>query len=570
MGKKSSGNKKIKGGEFSVAGGYVFYDRLKDDAWMSRFLGVDVSVPALERLGQQKEYYNIHNWQVVADELMATGLAEQEKERRLLSVLGNIGFNQEIQYEDYPKYIEAINLLVGLKDKYYIYLKELKAQANDDKNRRAAGGFRYFESRLSSAINEGIKDSMGNLSTQTLMNMSYSEIQEYVENSINQCVERAIDKVANSDPGYVQQKIKIWKEISNGFKNLNSTSKNLFIQTIMDKYNLNDVSSKITDWLFNNFQNPRRKKDVLWGSGAAIKSSMNISEKTGSSIDGFISEFIPSLLNTSIGKGTGIASNAFKTDSIELFNIKTDVNVEEILNNAAFLNSGKSDNSELVDRMDRFTSEILDKAEEIFIVYDSSKMYRLSGSFSSRGFGGASGILENLGSAMNQFGTNNLNENVAHVLYQTIPGAILEGQQAELIEQVKKEIISCITTAFFDDVQFQGPQSKNDNVIHILTLDAIRIPLSFYCIALSKAISEAADELSSGLLNNYIKVGITLPDEIKYPAKEDTMAVEGNFPARIYNAWNLQRQEAISQSHFEIHFLRNFEDIIDGLIKGKF
>ena len=560
---------KIEGGEFSVSGGYVLYNRLKNDAWMTRFLGVDVSVPALKSLGQQKEKYNLHNWQVVADELMATGLAEQEKEIRLLSVLGNNTFSQGFDYEEYPKYIEAINLLVGLKGTYKDYLNELKAQANDDINRRAAGGFRYFESRLSTAISQGIKESMSSLSTEILISMPYEDIQRYVEDNINKSIERAVEKVANSIPAYLQKKVKIWKEISNGFKNLNSTGKNLFVQTIMDRYGLSDISSKITDWIFNNFQNPRRKNDLFWGLGSAIKTKMNIGERKGSSIDGYISEFIPSLLNASLGKGTGIGSNAFKTGSVEFFNIQVDVDIDQILRNATNLDSGKEDNSELVNRLDKFTSEVLDKAEEIFIVYDSSKMYRLSGSFSSRGFGGASGNLENIGSAMAEFGgTDKLNETVAHVLYQTIPGAILEGQQAELVEQVKKEIISCITTTFFDDVQFQGPNSSKDNVIHMLTLDAVRIPMSFYCIALSKAISQAAEEMNSSTLRDYINISITLPDEIKYPSKEDTMAVEGNFPGRIYTAWNEQRKEAISQSHFEIHFLRNFQDIIDSLISG--
>ena len=74
--------------------------------------------------------------------------------------------------------------------------------------------------------------------------------------------------------------------------------------------------------------------------------------------------------------------------------------------------------------------------------------------------------------------------------------------------------------------------------------------------------------MNSSTLRDYVNIFITLPDEIKYPAKEDTMAVEGNFPGRIYTAWNEQRKEAISQSHFEIHFLRNFQDIIDSLING--
>ena len=108
----------------------------------------------------------------------------------------------------------------------------------------------------------------------------------------------------------------------------------------------------------------------------------------------------------------------------------------------------------------------------------------------------------------------------------------------------------------------------------MLTLDAIRIPMSFYCIALSKAISAAADEMNSKMINNYINVTIKWPKKIKFPdnpTEEDEKVVgfEGKkFPSSLYAAWKAQRQEAISQSTFTIHFLKNFEKIIDGLITG--
>lgn len=38
---------KIEGGEFSVAGGYVFYDRLKEDINFTRFLGINPSEAAI-------------------------------------------------------------------------------------------------------------------------------------------------------------------------------------------------------------------------------------------------------------------------------------------------------------------------------------------------------------------------------------------------------------------------------------------------------------------------------------------------------------------------------------------
>lgn len=563
MGKKG----KIEGGEFSVGDGYVFYERLKEDVNLVRFLGINPSESAIQIFNEQQQKYESHTWKVVAEQLRSTGAAEQEKERRLLSVLSGIVYNQEIPYNEYPKYIEAINQLISLKDKYKSYLDEVKAQAIDKTNQRAAGGFRYFEGRLATEISQGIREAMGSLPIETLISMSYDEIQKYVENSISNSIERAMEKVANQGTPYTQRKIKIWKEISNGFKNLNSENKNQLISTIYEKYGLNDLSSKVTEWIYKNFENPKRKKDLLWGLSSAVKTKMNIGEKGGSSIDGFLSEFIPSLLNTSLGSGMVLKSNAFKTDSVELFNLTIDADVSSIFQDFSNLGSGNID--KLTDQMDKFTTEVLDKLENVFIVYDSSKMYRLSGSFSSRGFGGASGNLENLGAAMSQFGINALNENVAHTLYQTMKDAILEGQRDSFIEQVKREIIRCITTAFFDDISFQGPTSSRDNVIHMLTLEGIRIPLSFYCFALANAISQAAEEMNSDNLKQYISVSITIPEKIMFPDKDSIIGFEGKkFPSSIYAAWKAQREAAISGSHFEIHFLRNFEKVIDGLITG--
>ena len=553
------GRERIEDGEFSVGGGYVFYKRLIGDNWTTRFLGTDISIPALESLSAQQQKYNAHTWKMVAKQLKLTGLAEQEKERRFLSVLGNNNFNQQIDYKDYPAYIEAINQLIGLK-KYKDYLKEVKAQAEDTSNRRAAGGFRYFESRLATSINQGIKESMSNLTLDMLMSMTSEEIKEYVENSINESIERSMEKIGNSKPAYISKQIKIWKEISDGFKKLNSTNKNFFTQKIMDMYNLNDIAPQITNWLENNFQKPRRKSDPFWGLGKQIKSAINVEEPNAPRIEGSLSEFIPMLININRGAaGAVFSSDRFKTDSVELFKFTANVDVDSLVEQATYLDPGDTSNKEIVSRFDKFTKEVLDKIDEGFVVYDSSKMYRLSGSFSGRGFHGTSGNLENLGAAMAQFGGDaQLNTTIAHVLYQTIQGAVLDGDRDTLIEQTKKEIISCITTAFFDDISFQGINSVNDNVIHMLTLDAIRVPLSFYCLALSQAIDTAIED--SNLLKDYISVSISLPKKILYKDKINEKTVPGKFPGRIYTAWNNQAQAAINGSHFHINFLSDLSD----------
>ena len=124
-------------------------------------------------------------------------------------------------------------------------------------------------------------------------------------------------------------------------------------------------------------------------------------------IEGSLSEFIPMLININKGAaGAVFASDRFKTDSVELFKFTASVNVDDLIERATYLDPGDTSNKEIVKRFDTFTREVLDKIDEGFVVYDSSKMYRLSGSFSGRGFHGTSGNLENLGAAMAQFGGN--------------------------------------------------------------------------------------------------------------------------------------------------------------------
>jgi hypothetical protein len=78
----------------------------------------------------------------------------------------------KIDRKDYYMYINTINELIGMKDKYKDYLSELQAQAKDTKNRRAAGGFRYFESRLVPAINENIRTVLASLSEEKILSMT--------------------------------------------------------------------------------------------------------------------------------------------------------------------------------------------------------------------------------------------------------------------------------------------------------------------------------------------------------------------------------------------------------------
>ena len=484
----------------------------------------------------------------------------------------------KIEHQDYYMYINTINELIGMKDKYKDYLSELRAQSQDTKNRRAAGGFRYFESRLVPAINENVRAALTGFSEEKLLTMTAEDFTRIIQDVLEKSIEDAVNKVADSDSGYIG-KVKLWTEIREGFRRLNTTNKNNFMNEVISRYDLISVSERIGKQLQQHFAtNIMGKKSNKLYLSSMIKTEMNINELKGASLDGFISEFLTSLL-TPASKGTGLVfkSNVLKTDSMRILtgNIEAEI-PENIIEEGNNLFS--KDLEEATEKIENFTRNVLDKVQDGFVIYESSKMYRLSGSFNTRGFHGTTGNLSNLGGALAEYGTPaKLSYNIANIVYQTIPGALLAGQRKTIIQSIRKMIIENIMAAMFDDIKFQGINSNDERVIHMLNLNGVQIPLSYYCLSLADAIRQSLIEKSSSRISDYVVVSISTPKNILYPVKinstEDTMVKDekGNpldFPESVFVGWERQAADAQSNSKFAISFLKNFNNILEDLQKN--
>lgn len=572
MGKNKNGAYYGQIGKLTAQNGYVVYQRITEDSSKNNIWG-KVHAGFNDVLTSNQQEIAKLTWANVANVLRMTGAAEQKKELKMLKEVFGSVISEEITWEEYPKYINTINLLLGMKDKYGLYLQELQAQAKDKTNQRAAGGFRYFESRLATTIRQNVIKAFNGFSTSQLLTLTADEITEKISSILQTAIEDAIYKVADEGAGYIGKEVKLWEQIRDGFNNLNAANKDNFLNEIMKRYKLESVASKIGTWLYDNFRNPRRKKDLFYGMN--VEQKLDINEIKGASLDGFLSEFLPSLFMPK-SKGTGVVfgGNVMKTDSVRFLYGEITAEIPNSLLEEA-VNLTSKDLAESEQQINRFTNEILAKTENIFIVYDSSKMYRLSGSFDKRGFHGTSGNLSNLGSSLAQYGVtpNNLTLNIANILYQTIPGAILESQQSDIISQTKKIIIQNIMSAMFDDTEFQGINSGDDRVIHMLVLDNVQIPLSYYCLGLAEAIETYLIQDSLSIMNDFVQVSIKLPEKILYPEPVNSPGYEildsngdkMSFPDSVFTAWNLQAQDAREKSKFEISILRNFNDIIQQL-----
>ena len=571
-------------GNFTIEKGYVYYKRLDGDINMMGYKS------KIDEAFKNEQVFDTTSWEKVATTLYNTGIAEQKKEITFFEKIFHVTISG-ITEKDYYSYINTVNQLLGLKKKYGAQLKEVIAQSRDKANHRAAGAFRYFESRLNTCLTKNIRQTFNSLSEQEVLNLTDQKIKNILDNMIQVSIEEALTMIQNQTDFYQGKEIQIWQEAFEGLKQLNSITKNNLIETIISRYKLHNITENISSWLRQTMQTKNKKDYKIKGLHTKIKENI-YSGKANSSIEGLLEEYVPSIIASAIGgSGTVIGSKSrvsggkgsrdnSAADSVLFFSTTQETVVPDfILENFASLNS--ADIEDAANEINKLTNEVLDNLDDHFIVYESSKMYRLNGGFSTRGFGGRSGNLSNLGEVLKQYGNSQVSQltaNIANVLYQTMKGAILEGKQDYYIEKTKQMIIETITASLFDDIEFQGINSKNDHVIHMLDLEAVQIPLSIYCLKLSEAISKAIDKFSSDLLqqNNlirqYVSVKISgLPQEISFPEPLSTKEFgEKNgfkYPQSVYEAWRQQKKDVEEKGKFTIHFLKNFNNILNNLVK---
>lgn len=564
--------------KFTIEDGYVFYNRLKNDVNMH---GYETKIDTAFKNISIVE--NI-TWERVSNVLKKIGYAEQKKEIEFFkSVFKLSNFPNKITLNQYESYIKIINKWLGLRKQYGPYLKELQAQSTDTGHGRAAGPFRYFETRLSKALSTNITKKIESLSEKQVLELTDEKIEEMINEVLEQSIRDALDLLKDQYDSFQGRTVQLWQKVFEGLDMMNSEVYDNLIQNVISKYHLKEVTTKISSFLKESIIN---KKSNLSNVRRIVATEMK--SKGGGNIEGILTEYIRPMIaarlggtGTVIGKGLGKGlTDKSASDSIEIYSVSGKVQISESLL-SEYLNLNTTDIDDATQKINKLTEEIFDQLEDGFVIYESSKMYRLNGKFSTRGFSGREGNLSNLGAALNQLGGTRfsfLTLNIANILYQTMNGAILYNMKDDYIDKTKMLIMQAISGALFDDVDFQGFKSKNDRVIHMLDLDLIQVPLSYYCIALANAIDEARKEVeedrdlatSNFNIKQFISINITgLPDEITFKTKEETKEwakeKKYEYPESVYRAWEYQAAKVKGKGHFKISFLRNFNDEINKL-----
>lgn len=137
------------------------------------------------------------------------------------------------------------------------------------------------------------------------------------------------------------------------------------------------------------------------------------------------------------------------------------------------------------------------------------------------------------------------------------PGAIGEGRQ----EEISMMFARAISLALFDDFDTIGLAPRNGvKSIHLLYLNGIYFPLSFYYNLLGEAFNEYAINEETDI-SSLIKVDIDSP-KMLYPTQKTQMEKAPNG-----GAWNIQSQNALKNTKVSYHFMRAYEKIMRDLFK---
>ena len=197
-------------------------------------------------------------------------------------------------------------------------------------------------------------------------------------------------------------------------------------------------------------------------------------------------------------------------------------------------------------------SNALKNVDNGFIVYTSGKDYTLNSKFTGRGGMQADrqvklatweAMLQQVGLA---------SQDIIFSIMQTIPGAI--GQ--DNLDNISQMMARAIAGAMFDDFDVAGSVPESGaKAIHLLHLNGIYIPLSFYYDKLYKAFQYA------GTASDLIRVNINTPPMILFPDKSDQALWQEQNPGE--SPWRFQGDVALQEITLSYHFFANFRKAME-------
>ena len=195
-----------------------------------------------------------------------------------------------------------------------------------------------------------------------------------------------------------------------------------------------------------------------------------------------------------------------------------------------------------------------------FLIYTNVKDYGLSTIRNMGGFSSGSAI--SLSTYQEITESKNADELIGAIA-NTIKGAVYEGKKYE--ESLSKYIAEDIAIFLFDDARVLGQKMNENtaNAIHLMNLNGIYIPLSYFLFLLAEAFKSKDSEEYRNIFSPQIENNIS----IKYPNGGE--GAEG-LDKWSEDDWYRQKDDALNRVKIGAHFSKNFVEMVKDFALERF
>lgn len=521
--------------------GYVFYQRLQNpnqpEPWkkyyqsgLNEFNSIDVQTQDI-------------TFTSIASQIRALGQKMLQIEQQILYQF----FQNDIDINDImnSNLMDSVNNILDLRDDYSRLLSQIKSStSNQEKSSKV---LKQINSTLTAGITEGIRDFIRtNSSTDYIINGDYlgwvEALKGYIERGISNGLRdsRQLATVQQDEDNMLwQDVISIIEKTESIFQKINSN--------IISRYRLNNVVKEVYNW---RKQAVQQSEFSTKGLSSLIKDSTKVGFGSGSLSDALQSYISQSLSGIFSLNGAGARlSGASLSNELTLFNSQITVELDDIINSVYSNINNPSANTE--DSLEYFYNNYLSKLNDNFIIYGSLNDFSFNNKLSEIN---RTDRLSELPNFLNTIGLYGNGQDLVYKIYNTINGAIGEGQTGSIEGQLQSSIGNAIANYLFKDWNITGTYSKD--AICLFNIGGRKVPLSYLLLS----IADSIDATQQAAADN-VSFEINLPDGILYPTP-----VKAKTKAEVYAYWDRQRQDAENRSTFSVRFLTNFKGVLSQIL----
>lgn len=545
---------------------YVYYERLwDDDIVMTGLMGQQYKSRDLYKKVTNSLNYRItegSNAAKIAKYFFQLRDAEFQKELRLLQTKFGYTITKSYNDPDSDKksigadLIKGFNTTLRLKD----VVKRNLALITETQGQKQLITFfsSYFEQILKERwgeiaekiINEAIDDNF----EESSRNVLDREIPIIVREALIYMFEVAKTESGISDGDELQG---AYKELLPYLKDYTNQIGNDFVQSFIRQYNLQEQTNILSKDIVDSQSVKNRVKEYKYNNNYTINVLGGLAAENMST---FMANVLIDKLEKTSGKNVKYSSTQTgrteqKADIIFTFNMPTDT-ISTWVENETF--GKRKKNVEAVKKL----QQGLEQFDEGFIVYVNSKNYSLNSDMFKlkNGFSAGESISLNTWDDI-MHAVNKKGRDLIFSAMQLIPGAIGNPPGGDnKLEEVSTMFARAISLALFDDFDTIGTINKGADSIHLLDLNGIYFPLSFYYDLLGDAFLKYSQEEEVNI-KKLISVNFTLPKSILYPTMEEQREAEQNG----IHTWRKQQMDALNLIKVQYHFLGSFKQIIQEL-----